>query len=73
MELKLDYVFFMLYVALKLTLILLLQRSYTLLVEAWDYNDNSTSKYLFLCFTLLRVLGFLTIERPLVGYPAYCE
>lgn len=59
--------------ALKLTLIFLLQRSYTLLVEAWDYNDNSTSKYLFLCFTLLSLLGFGSIERPLVVYPAYCE
>ncbi|XP_010704900.1 protein jagged-1-like [Meleagris gallopavo] len=43
-EFKLYYCFsFRLHVALKLTLVSLLQRSYTLLVEAWDYNDNSTN------------------------------
>lgn len=59
--------------ALKLTLVSLLQRSYTLLVEAWDYNDNSTSKYLFPWFNLFGLLDFLSIERYLAVYPAYCE
>lgn len=64
---------FFLCMALKLTLVSLLQRSYTLLVEAWDYNDNSTSKYSFCWLTLFRHLDLLSAERPLVVKPAHCE